>query len=86
MLSDPSPNGASDRASRESFQRLVVVSYILALAAPPLGLVLGVVVMVRGRKAHSKHGALIIALSIAAGAIWAGIIASGALTATNTDF
>ena len=52
----PSPNGASDRAWSQSFMRLVVVGYILAVAMPPLGFVLGIVVAVRGARAKSRHG------------------------------
>jgi hypothetical protein len=82
----PSKNGATDRAWNESFLRLVVVAYILAFAIPPVGLVLGVVVIFRGRRAKSKHGVLIIAVSIVAAVIWAAVIASGALTATDNNF
>jgi hypothetical protein len=82
----PSSNGATDRAWSESFLRLVVVSYILAVAMPPIGLVLGVVVALRGRRTNSKHGLLIIVVSIVAAAVWAAVIASGALTSTNDNF
>lgn len=82
----PSPNGASDRAWAQSFLRLVVVSYILAVAMPPLGFVLGVVVARRGARVRSRHGVLIILVSIVAAAIWALIIASGALKTTDTSF
>ena len=82
----PSKNGATDRAWSESFLRLVALSYILAVAIPPLGFVLGVVVLLRGRRTKSKHGALIIAVSLMATAVWAVIIASGALTATDNNF
>jgi hypothetical protein len=82
----PSSNGATDKAWNQSFLRLVVVSYILAVAMPPLGLVLGVVVSVRGRRAKSRHGLLIILVSVVAAGAWVVVISSGALTATNSDF
>jgi small neutral amino acid transporter SnatA (MarC family) len=82
----PSPNGASDRAWSQSFQRLVVVSYILAVAMPPLGFVLGFVVVSRGARAKSRHGVLIIAVSVVAAVAWVVILASGALTTPNDNF
>jgi hypothetical protein len=82
----PSSNGATDKAWNQSYLRLVVVSYILAVAMPPLGLVLGGVVWARGRRAHSRHGPLIILVSLVAAGAWAVIIASGALSTTSSDF
>jgi 4-amino-4-deoxy-L-arabinose transferase-like glycosyltransferase len=82
----PSRNGASDRAWSQSFLRLVVVSYILAVAMPPIGFVLGLVVVSRGARAKSRHGVWIILVSIAAAGVWAVIIASGALNTTNSNF
>ena len=82
----PSSNGASDPAWRQSFLRLVVVSYILAVAMPPLGFALGLVVVARGARVKSRHGVLIIVVSIVAAVVWALIIASGALNATNNGF
>jgi len=82
----PSSNGASDPAWRQSFLRLVTVAYILAVAMPPLGFVLGLVVVARGARVKSRHGVLIIVVSIVAAAVWALIIASGALKSTNNGF
>lgn len=82
----PSSNGASDRAWNQSFLRLVVVSYILAVAMPPIGFALGWVVVARGRRANSKHGMLIVAVSVVAAAAWVVIITSGALSTTNENF
>jgi len=66
--------------------RLVVVGYILAVAMPPLGFVLGIVVAVRGARAKSRHGMLIIAVSLLATIVWAVVLASGALTTPNQNF
>jgi ABC-type Fe3+ transport system permease subunit len=82
----PSRNGATNREWSQGFLRLVVVSYILAVAMPPLGLVLGFVVLARGHRVNSRHGVWIILLSLVAAAVWAVIIASGAFTTTNPDF
>jgi len=82
----PSSNGASDPAWNQSFMRLVVVSYILAVAMPPLGFVLGLVVVGRGARVRSRHGALIIVVSIVAAAVWVAIITSGAVNTTDTNF
>lgn len=82
----PSRNGASDREWSQSFLRLVVVAYILAVAAPPIGFVLGLVVMSRGARAKSKHGVLIVLVSVVSAVVWAVIIASGALNTPQSDF
>jgi hypothetical protein len=82
----PSPNGASDRAWSQSFLRLVVLAYILAVAMPPLGFVLGIVVVSRGARVKSRHGLLIIAVSVIAAVAWVVILASGALTTPNDNF
>jgi hypothetical protein len=82
----PSRNGASDRAWSQSFLRLVVLGYILAVAMPPLGFVLGLVVLSRGARAKSRHGVLIIAVSVIAAVAWALIIASGALNTPSEQF
>ena len=82
----PSPNGASDRAWSQSFQRLVVLGYILAVAMPPVGFVLGIVVAVRGARVKSRHGMLIIPLSVIAAVAWVAILASGALTTPDQNF
>ena len=82
----PSRNGASNRAWSQSFLRLVVVAYILAVAMPPLGFVLGLVVMSRGARAKSRHGVLILAVSVVSAAVWAVIIGSGALNTPSDQF
>jgi hypothetical protein len=66
-------------------QRLVVVGYILALAMPPLGFVVGLVLMLSAG-VRSKHGAWVVLTSILAAVIWALLISAGALTATNQGY
>lgn len=86
-----SPDSASrNNASRPhseqiTTQRVVAVGYILAVAIPPLGFGIGVVLMLHPRL-PSKHGALIVVLSIIATVIWALMISSGALKDTNQGY
>jgi hypothetical protein len=80
-----SNNGSRPRATEVTTQRLVVVGYILALATPPLGFVIGLVLMFSAR-VRSKHGVWVVLLSIVAAVIWALMIRSGALTATNQGY
>jgi hypothetical protein len=56
----------------------------MAVAMPPIGFGLGVVVAVRFSDLRSKHGAWIIVISIVSSAIWILIITSGALNTTDT--
>lgn len=70
----------------ETAQRLIVASYILALAMPPLGLALALLVALRLGPPHSRHAKWIALLCVAAGALWAMIIAGGALNTTNTGY
>jgi hypothetical protein len=64
--------------------RLVVLGYITAVATPPIGLILGIVVAARPR-ISSKHGASIIVLSIVACVLWFLLLASGVLTTPSSD-
>jgi hypothetical protein len=64
--------------------RLVVLAYITAIAMPPIGLILGIVVATRPT-ISSKHGASIIVLSIIACALWFLVLASGVLTTPSND-
>ena len=81
-----SSNGAASHAETQRRLRLVVVSYILAVAMPPLGLILGIVVATRPAKATAKHGIWIILISLVAALVWALIIAAGGLTATDGSY
>lgn len=69
---------------RASTQRLLALAYITAVAMPPIGFGLGVVIAVRFRELRSKHGMWIIVLSIVSSVIWVLIITSGALNTTDT--
>jgi hypothetical protein len=65
--------------------RLVVLGYLTAIAIPPLGVILGVVIAVRPTRVNSSHGAGIIVLGIVACILWFLILASGVLTTTSSD-
>ncbi|MBV9604409.1 MAG: hypothetical protein JO027_04860 [Solirubrobacterales bacterium] len=85
MSSDSASSNGGPRphSAPTTNQRVVVVGYILALAVPPLGLAIGLVLAVRVR---TRHGVSIVLLSIVAAAIWALLIGSGALNDTNQGY
>jgi hypothetical protein len=80
-----SSNGATAHGWSDRARRLVVLGYITAAAIPLLGLVLGIVVMLRPSKPNSKHGIWIIVVSIVASVVWVLVFASGALTSTSNE-
>lgn len=81
-----SRNGAASNARRERARRLLALAYIMAVSMPPIGFGLGIVIAVRFSEPRSKHGAWIIVISILASIMWILIIASGALTTTDSDY
>jgi hypothetical protein len=70
----------------QSAQRIVVLAYILAFAMPPLGVLLAIIIGVRFPPAASRHWPWIILVSVIAGAVWAAIIGSGALSSTSSNY
>jgi hypothetical protein len=81
-----STNGRPNLGHR-GIDRIVVLGYVIALGMPPIGLIVGVVSLWRRRtRAGSMHALGIIVVSVLSGAIWAAIIASGGLTATNMSY
>lgn len=82
-----STNGSASNARRASANRVLTLAYIMAVSMPPIGLGLGIVIlMVRSSTLRSRHGVWIIAISILASIIWILIIVSGALNTTTTDY
>jgi hypothetical protein len=77
-------NAAPPDVLSDGLRRLVVAGYITAVAIPPIGFVLGVLIAVRRRAAY-KHGLAMIAISIAATVIWVLLLSSGVLTSTSSD-
>ena len=68
-----------------TIQRLVVVGYITAIAMPPIGFVIGLVLML-SRRVRSKHGLwIVLACAIGVG-IWVVVVASGTLNTTNENY
>jgi hypothetical protein len=78
-------NGSRPYSPPTALQRAVVVSYILAVAVPPLGFAAGLVLMLSSRL-RSKHGAWIVLLSIVAAVIWALLVGAGALKDTSQGY
>ena len=77
-------NAAPPDVLSDSLRRLIVLGYITAVAIPPIGFVLGIVIAVRRRAAY-KHGVAIVAVSIVAAVIWVLLLSSGVLTSTSSD-
>ena len=73
------------QSEHTTIQRLVVTGYIVALAMPPLGFGIGLVLMLSARL-RSKHAVWIVLVSIFAAILWALLISSGALNATNQGY
>jgi hypothetical protein len=80
-----SNNGSRPHTEQTTIQRLIVVGYILAVAMPPLGFVIGLGLLLSAR-VRSKHGAWILLLSIGAAVAWAALISGGALKDTNQSY
>ncbi len=79
-------NGAPANERRDSVARLVVTGYIMALAMPPVGFILAIVVAFRPGKAQPKQGLLIVLVGIVASVVWIVIITSGALSTTGNNY
>ena len=83
--SSSSHDGSRPQPKQITTQRIVVLGYILALAMPPLGLAIGLVLMLP-RGVRSKHAVWIVLVSIVAAAIWTLLIGSGALKDTSQGY
>ncbi len=79
-------NGAASNDRGASLRRLVALAYILAISIPPLGLILGITLILRPGRQYAKHGIGIIGLSIIASIVWIVIFTSGALNASTTSY
>ena len=77
---DGAANGSSD-----SIHRLVVLGYITAVAMPPVGLILGLLLTLRLAKPDSKRGTAIVVLSVVASIVWVLLLATGVLNPNSTD-
>ncbi|HEX4009431.1 MAG TPA: hypothetical protein VHX62_05465 [Solirubrobacteraceae bacterium] len=72
-------NGASATGPSESIQRLVVLGYITAVAMPPVGFILGLLLAIRLTTPNSKRGIWIIAVSVIAAIAWTLALVTGLL-------
>jgi hypothetical protein len=70
-------NGSSASLARDTITRMVVLGYITAVAMPPVGFVIGLVLAIRLTKPDSRRGLWIIALSIVAAIAWVVTLATG---------
>jgi len=82
---DPSSNGVGPGQTLRRAVRLITLGYIMAIAIPPAGLVLGIYILTRRAMPHARHGAFIIALSMVGAVIWVLVFATGALTDANSN-
>jgi hypothetical protein len=78
-----SRNGAASELRVEGAHRIVVLGYITAAAIPPVGLILGVILVARPATPNSKHGAWIIVISIIAAVVWVLLLSSGVINSTS---
>lgn len=70
-------NGSTASLARDTINRVVVLGYITAVAMPPVGCIIGLVLAVRLTRPHSRRGLWIIALSIVAAIAWVVTVATG---------
>ncbi len=80
-----SNNGTRPRLDQSTRQRVLVVGYILAVAMPPLGFAIGIVLALSARL-RSRHAVWIVLLSIVAAGIWLLMINAGALKDTGQGY
>jgi hypothetical protein len=81
----PSRNGSLSHAQDQLAWRLVVLGYITAIALPPAGLVLGIVLARRRTVLHARHGYVIIAISLVAAVVWLLLFSSGIADTSSND-
>jgi hypothetical protein len=64
-------------------QRIVALGYITAIAIPPVGLIVGIVIARRRHGPLARHAIWIIVISLIATVVWVAVFASGAISATD---
>jgi len=64
-------------------QRTIALGYVTAIAIPPVGLIIGVVLLRRREQPLVRHALWIIVISLIAAAVWVAVFASGAISATD---
>ena len=63
--------------SRESIQRVIVLGFITAVAMPPVGFVLGLLLAVRLEGSDARRGRWVVAVSVIAAVLWVVTLATG---------
>lgn len=64
-------------------QRTVALGYITAIAIPPVGLIVGIMIARRRQQPLARHAIWIIVISLIATVVWVAVFASGAISATD---
>jgi uncharacterized protein YacL len=64
-------------------QRIVALGYITAIAIPPIGLIIGIMIARRRQQPLARHAISIIVISVISAAVWMAVFASGAINATD---
>jgi hypothetical protein len=64
-------------------QRIVALGYITAIAIPPVGLIVGIMIARRRHQPLARHAIWIIVISLIATVVWIAVFASGAISATD---
>ena len=62
-----------------------MLGYITAIAIPPVGLVLGVVLATRRGTPHARHGYAVIAISLVAAVVWFVLFNNGIANTSSND-
>ncbi len=64
-------------------RRTVALGYITAIAIPPVGLLIGLILVRHREPPVVRHAMWIIVISVIATAVWVAVFASGAISATD---
>lgn len=80
-----SSNGRSSHRRDPGTDRLLALGYITAIAIPPVGIVIGIVIAVRLGRPYSRHVGWIVGLSIVAAVIWFLILSSNVINTSTND-
>ncbi len=69
--------------TRPETQRILALGYITAVAIPPAGLIIGIMIARRRDRPLARHAMWIIVISVIATGVWLAVFASGAISATD---
>jgi hypothetical protein len=81
-----SANGkAGGRPRDPGADRLLALGYITAIAIPPVGLVIGIIIAIRFGRPYSTHVGWIVGLSVVAAVVWVLILSSNVIDTSTND-